>query len=726
MNPFSGAVPIWHPERNRINQTILFETEFEVPEKPKKKDIQYICYLYVHTQYALYLNGSFVDSGSFPGYKSWRLYDTLDVTPWLHPGTNRFQLEAYSQGEDSFTVRFYGPEALFSLWQTDEAGNLQKPLLLSSPEIPVREDVRYRSSGVPKISPQLSFSFDFDETKEPLPFAFSAACPHPEETFHALAPRPVPKLLLRNLSEAVLSHTGSFTDSGLGLPAVRMQENTLKIEEIPGGIPLPSEEGIRLSKAPGSDGVCLIVHLPTHLTGYLFLELSLEEDTDLLLGWGEHLEDGRVRTRIGGRSFAAPLRLRRGRRVFFYPFKRIAVEYLELMISAPEVTLHHLTVREAVYPLATEIPFPCGDSLHRQIYEVCLKTLRDCMHEHYEDCPWREQALYTMDSRNQMLCGYYAFHETAFPRVSLKLIALSLRPDHLLELISPGKADITIPSFSAVYLIQCEEYLRYSSDRDFLEEILPVLEDIAGGLMEKISETGLIPRYHGKEYWNFYEWQEGLSGSEPSLSGSAPVYDAPMNAFAVMAFQALIRIKQALGEDAGRLSVHELEQAVGTIRNAYHAAFFDPEKGVYSSFLRQHEQYHYAELTQALSLLADLVPESLRPSVLEALAFSDGLLPVTLSHSIFRYEALMTDPKRFASVVFASIGKDYGYMLDHGARTFWETLEGASAFDQAGSLCHGWSAVPVYFYQKYCADSLREGSRLDPSLTGIPMENQLL
>lgn len=31
------------------------------------------------------------------------------------------------------------------------------------------------------------------------------------------------------------------------------------------------------------------------------------------------------------------------------------------------------------------------------------------MHEHYEDYPWREQALYAFDSRNQALYGYYAF-----------------------------------------------------------------------------------------------------------------------------------------------------------------------------------------------------------------------------------------------------------------------------------------------------------------------------
>ena len=37
-------------------------------------------------------------------------------------------------------------------------------------------------------------------------------------------------------------------------------------------------------------------------------------------------------------------------------------------------------------------------------------------------------------------------------------------------------------------------------------------------------------------------------------------------------------------------------------------------------------------------------------------------------------------------------------MLDAGATTVWETADGAAAFDNAGSLCHGWSAIPVYYY----------------------------
>jgi len=37
-------------------------------------------------------------------------------------------------------------------------------------------------------------------------------------------------------------------------------------------------------------------------------------------------------------------------------------------------------------------------------------------------------------------------------------------------------------------------------------------------------------------------------------------------------------------------------------------------------------------------------------------------------------------------------------MLDAGATSFWETELGECDFDRAGSLCHAWSSMPVYYY----------------------------
>ena len=39
-------------------------------------------------------------------------------------------------------------------------------------------------------------------------------------------------------------------------------------------------------------------------------------------------------------------------------------------------------------------------------------------------------------------------------------------------------------------------------------------------------------------------------------------------------------------------------------------------------------------------------------------------------------------------------------MLDNGATATWETIDGAVAFDDAGSLCHGWTALPVYYFNR--------------------------
>src|SRR3546814_12618005 len=40
-------------------------------------------------------------------------------------------------------------------------------------------------------------------------------------------------------------------------------------------------------------------------------------------------------------------------------------------------------------------------------------------------------------------------------------------------------------------------------------------------------------------------------------------------------------------------------------------------------------------------------------------------------------------------------------MVLNGATSFWETTDGGDDFGYAGSLCHGWSALPVYYRQAW-------------------------
>ena len=77
-----------------------------------------------------------------------------------------------------------------------------------------------------------------------------------------------------------------------------------------------------------------------------------------------------------------------------------------------------------------------------------------------------------------MLFGYYAFGEFEQPKANLRLLALSQREDGLLELCPTGKTQVNIPSFSLMFLVELEEYCRYSGDITFAREMLPQAERI--------------------------------------------------------------------------------------------------------------------------------------------------------------------------------------------------------------------------------------------------------
>ena len=77
---------------------------------------------------------------------------------------------------------------------------------------------------------------------------------------------------------------------------------------------------------------------------------------------------------------------------------------------------------------------------------------------------------------------------------------------------------------------------------------------------------------------------------------------------------------------------------------------------------------------------------------------SSPLSRVTLSMLCFKYDALLkVDFEKYKSYILGDIRKKYKIMLDAGATTFWETEVANKS--PAGSLCHGWSALPVYYYE---------------------------
>ena len=113
----------------------------------------------------------------------------------------------------------------------------------------------------------------------------------------------------------------------------------------------------------------------------------------------------------------------------------------------------------------------------------------------------------------------------------------------------------------------------------------------------------------------------------------------------------------------------------------------------------QKDVEHYAALTNSLCILAGVFEGREAEIAAERMISDEDVVPASLSMRCFFYDALIAvDKEKYTPYILSHIEKTYRPMIELGNGTVWETDLGESDFDNAGSLCHGWSAIPVYYY----------------------------
>ena len=683
------------------------------------------------SQYALWVNGQFVDFGQYADYPEYKVFDEIAITAFVTEGTNELLILAYYQGTDTSTYRRGTAGVIFDVTSGGQT------LAVSGPQTRSRAASGFRNGPMELVSGQLGYSFEYNAAEDGKNEWLASV---PVSGPSKLYPRPVPKLRIGGRAPASVVAQGFF----MLHPAYKEQTTAVKMQRaflsaaglseisrqncaapyvLAEGHPLRCAADSLSPVHAGENGIYIIIDLGAEESGCFELDLEAAAGTVVNIGYGEHLDDLRVRTSVGGRCFAAKYTCRKGRNKYTHFNKRFGCRYIALYIEAFHFTLYYAGIRPCEYPFREAGKFSCSDSLHNKIYEVCLRTLRLSAHEHYEDCPWREQALYSMDSRNQILCGYYAFGEYALPRESIRLLGMGLRPDGLLELCAPARVSCVIPSFSLIWILELYEYVLYSGDLTFAGEMWPCAETILRTFWRSARGRDLQGPMQGPGYWNFYEWAQGLSDGFPENlrdKNEYRNYDGPLSVFYILALSCMIKIAKLL--HSGRISVHAdsapesqeidflekiswCELLYSGAVHSFHDAFWDSDAEAYCTYVVNGEKVHFSELMNALALYAGLVPQNRVRRVADLLsgraACTPPLVPITLSYAIFKYEALLSAGSAYTDFVFEDVAQEWGSMLFRNATSFWETIDGAWAFDNAGSLCHGWSATPVVLYYKY-------------------------
>lgn len=652
------------------------------------------------TVYHVELNGRAVYWGRFPDVPPQRFYDMLPLDD-VRPGDNELTVSVYAQGADSFQTLPGDHGVMFAV-----AGEGVRAE--SGTNTAWRISSRDRREGVPLVTSQLGFSFEYDANRLSADWKrIGAADAKRDAHFFFLRKRPVPRVEIlpaiasRIVGQGRLDGSPIPDDVAPGMDATQMTE-------VPRN-EFFAEDGKSVNSRFFEDGFYLLVDLGREECGFLTLDVDTDVGTVIDIGHAEHSEDGRIRTFIGPRRFAGRYRARDGWQKYCRWEKRMAGRYIQLHVRGARTRflLNGVSVRPAVFP-AKERPAPAGLSpKEKAIWDVGVRTLRLCMHEHYEDCPWREQALYANDARIQMLAGYFAFDsDSNMPELALELLSRGIDDKGWIELCMPAKIGLAIPSFTFSWVLALGDHVKYRRNLAFTQSMMPALRMVMDKREGELTD-GLVPCPRGRRYWQFYDWAKDLSGDlAKALAGedasSADQFESPLNLLAILAFESAAECAAFVCETNASA---RWRGTAARMRNAVRYRFWNAEKRQIET--RLGASLASAELAQALALLADTIPENARAEVVQKLSAPSDWTRTTLSQSLYKYEALRAAGGAAEAAMWKDMNETWSAMLDAGATSFWEVSEGCKAFGGAGSLCHGWSAVPVYFYGAYRASETR-------------------
>ena len=223
---------IWAEAAPEPEEYVCFESEFSYAGGKA------IFCLAAETDYALSVNGTLCAFGQFAGYPDVKYYDTIDVSPYCVRGENAFSLTVRYEGVDSATHINDGAGVIFSL---EEGGVLRA---YSSEATACAYDDRYLQHAPRSITPQMGLSSGMHSGEgrtEARAVEQRRAC--------ELRPRPVKKAEWSTPVEA------------------------LPLHDLQGTYDLGREEA-----------------------GYLFLTVKADAPANFKIVWGEHLEDGEIRS----------------------------------------------------------------------------------------------------------------------------------------------------------------------------------------------------------------------------------------------------------------------------------------------------------------------------------------------------------------------------------------------------------------------------------------------
>ncbi len=190
-------------------------------------------------------------------------------------------------------------------------------------------------------------------------------------------------------------------------------------------------------------------------------------------------------------------------------FRTFRFVRLEIEAGIEDCIITGFDYLETGYPLKAVTEASASDQSFPAIWDISLRTLRRCMHETYEDCPFYEQLQYAMDSRNEILYTYMVSADDRLARQCMDDFRRSQRADGMINCCYPHYGPNVIPGFSVYYILMVHDHMMFFGDKKLVRHHLAAIDQILEYFDDHMEQRGIVGKTGGHisgRYWSFIDW----------------------------------------------------------------------------------------------------------------------------------------------------------------------------------------------------------------------------
>lgn len=389
----------------------------------------------------------------------------------------------------------------------------------------------------------------------------------------------------------------------------------------------------------------------------------------------------------------------------YSPFWFRTFRYIRLTITTHScpVNINSFTYRSTHYPLEVRTKIETSSPFINKLWDVSITTLRNCMHETYEDCPFYEQNQFAMDSRSQILFTYLLSRDDRLARKAIQEFYASRRDDGLVEtnFPCPGRG-MNIPTFSLFWVLMIYDHMVHYGDERLVRKYVGAADDILDYFKDRINDLGLVGRFDD-DCWAFVDWADGWFTPGRGFTGFAvpkAYYEKGAATFHSLLYAYVLAKASELQAFLGRrdTAAEYLARRRALLR-AVRAHCFDAASGFFldgpgaAGQLSQHVQ-----VMAVLSGCCDAAVAGdggpavdaralMRRAVLERA--EHGLVKASLAMGFYVFRAV--SEAGIYDEAWDTLMAPWRRMAFEDNLTTWAESESMMRSD-----CHGWSAVPLW------------------------------